>query len=48
MLEQARKLALTVVVYRYAFIRAYDGLTGKMASASPRRPAIFAGAVRSA
>ena len=47
MLEQARKIVHTVVAYRYTFIRAFDGPTGQIASASPRNPAIFAGAVRS-
>ena len=47
MLEQARKIVHTVVAYRYTFIRAFDGPTGQIASASPRKPAIFAGAVRS-
>jgi len=46
MLEQARKVDHTGVVYRYTFIRAFDGPTGQIASASPRKPAIFAGAVR--
>jgi hypothetical protein len=46
MLEQARKILHTVVAYRYTFIRAFDGPTGQIASASPRKPAIFAGAVR--
>jgi hypothetical protein len=46
MLEQARKRDLTAVAYQYTFIRAFDGPTGQMASASPRKPAIFAGAVR--
>jgi len=47
MLEQARKVVLTVVMYRYTFIRDFDGPTGQIASVSPRKSAIFAGAVRS-
>jgi len=35
MLEQAKKTVLSVVMYWYTCIRACDGPTGQMASASP-------------
>ena len=37
----------SVPVDVFFFIRAFDGATGRMASASPRKPAIFASAGRS-